>query len=303
MTAACNAESSPEGGSGAGSSGNHLPVIHGAAIFPSPLVLAAPISLQIHAEDQDRDALTFHHQWMVNGNPLREQTGSTLPPDLLKKGDRVSVEIVPDDGKERGAIYRTAEAVVINTPPIISSLSVRPQPAKPGDRLEAFVEVADPDRDNIELSFRWWRNAAVAQEGEGAVLDTAGFARMDVVTVEVTPRDRTALGKPIKSEPFVLGNSPPTILSTPSAPVSRERYEYVVKAIDPEGDRIRYRLETAPPGMTIEADTGRMVWLVAPELTGTYKVRVVAEDSQGGTAFQEFDVTLAKQTSSKVEGA
>ncbi len=303
ITAACTAESSSEGGSGSGLLGNHLPVIHEATIFPSPVVLATPISVQIHAEDQDRDALTFHHQWVVNGNPLREQTGSTLSPDLLKKGDRVSAELVPDDGKQQGALYRTAEVAVINTPPIISSLSVRPQPAKPGDRLEAFVAVDDPDHDNIELSFRWWRNAMVAQEGEGAVLDTAGFARTDVVTVEVTPRDRTAVGKQIKSEPLVLGNSPPTILSTPSAPVGRERYEYVVKAIDPEGDRIRYRLETAPPGMMIEADTGRIVWLVAPELTGTYKVRVVAEDIQGGTAFQEFDVTLAKQTSSKAEGA
>jgi hypothetical protein len=55
--------------------------------------------------------------------------------------------------------------------------------------------------------------------------------------------------------------------------------------------------------MTIEADTGHIVWRVAPELTGTYKVRVVAEDTQGGTAFQEFDVTLATQTSSKPEGA
>lgn len=302
LAVGCTAESSPDG-NGSGLSGNHLPVIHEATISPAPLVLAAPISLQIHAEDQDRDALTFHHQWVVNGNPLREQTGSTLPPDLLKKGDRVSVELVPDDGKERGAMYRTAEAVVINTPPIISSFAVRPRPAKPGDRLEAFVEVADPDRDTIDLAFRWWRNATVVQEGEGAVLDTAGFARTDVVTVEVTPRDRTALGKPIKSEPLVLGNSPPAILSTPSAPVGRERYEYVVKAVDPEGDPIRYRLETAPPGMTIEADTGRIVWLVAPELTGIYKVRVVAEDVQGGTAFQEFDVTLAKQTVSKAEGA
>lgn len=101
----------------------------------------------------------------------------------------------------------------------------------------------------------------------------------------------------------MLGSSPPTILSTSSAPVSRERYEYVVKAIDSEGDRSRCRLETAPPGMTIEGDMGRIVWLVAPDLTRTYKVRVVAEDSQGGTAFQEFDMTLAKQTSSKVEGA
>ena len=293
LAVGCTAESSPDG-SGAGLSGNHLPVIHEATVAPFPLVLAAPIFVQIHAEDQDRDALTFHHQWVVNGNPLQGQTDSTLPPDLLKKGDRVSVELIPDDGKERGAIYRTAEVAVINTSPIISSLSVRPQPAKPGDRLEAFVEVADPDRDNIELSVRWWRNATVAQEGEGAVLDTTGFARMDVVTVEVTPRDRAAVGKPIKSEPLVLGNSPPALLSTPSAPVSRERYEYVVKAIDPEGDRIRYRLETAPPGMTIEADTGRIVWLVAPELTGIYKVRVVAEDVQRGTAFQEFDVTLAR---------
>lgn len=303
MAAGCTAESSPDGGSSSGLSGNHPPVIHEATISPSPVVLAAPLSLQIHAEDQDRDALTFHHQWVVNGNPLREQTASTLSPDLLKQGDRVSVELVPDDGKERGAIYRTAEVAVINTPPIISSLSVRPQPAKPGDKLEAFVEVADPDRDNIELSFRWWRNATVAKEGEGAVLDTTGFARTDVVTVEVTPRDRTDVGKPMKSEPLVLGNSPPTILSTPSAPVGRERYEYAVKAIDPEGDRIRYRLETAPPGMTVEADTGHIVWLVAPELTGTYKVRVVAEDTQGGTAFQEFDVTLANQASSKPEGA
>ena len=182
-------------------------------------------------------------------------------------------------------------------------LDLRPRLAKPGDRLEAFVEVADPDRNTIDRAFRWWRTATVGQEGGGAVLDTTSFARTDVVTVEVTPRDLLTLGKPIKSEPLVLGNSPPAILSIPSAPGGREWYEYEVKAVDPEGDTIRYRLETAPPGMTIEADTGHIVWLVASELTGTYKVRVVAEDVQGGTAFQEFDVTLAKQTVSKAEGA
>ncbi|OGW49036.1 MAG: hypothetical protein A2V62_01005 [Nitrospirae bacterium RBG_19FT_COMBO_58_9] len=299
----CTAESSPEGAAGSVVSGNHPPVIHEATVYPSPIVRDAPISVQIHADDQDRDALTFHHRWIVNGRPLDGQTASTLPVSFLKQGDAVSVEIVPDDGKSRGALYRTAAVTVINTPPIISSLSVRPQPAKPGDKLEVLVEADDPDHDRFELSFRWWRNATVAKEGEEAVLDTTGFSPKDVMTVEVTPRDRTATGKPIKSEPLVLGNSPPTIMSTPSVPVGRERFEYVVKAIDPEGDRIRYRLEIAPPGMTIEADTGRILWHVAPELTGTYKVRVVAEDTQGGTAFQEFDVTLANQTSSKPEGA
>ena len=303
IASGCTAESSREGVAESVVSGNHSPVIHEAAVLPTPIVLDVPISVQIHADDQERDALTFHYRWMVNGHPLNGQTAATLPPNLLKRGDTVSVEIVPDDGKARGAIYRTPALTVVNTPPIILSLSVRPQPAKPGDKLEALVEAYDPDHDVVGLSFRWWRNATVIKEGDEAVLDTTGFSPKDVVTVEVTSRDRIAMGKPMKSDPLVLGNSPPTIMSTPSAPVGRERYEYLVKAVDAEGDRIHYRLEIAPPGMTIEADTGHIVWQVTSGLTGIYKVRVIAEDTQGGIAFQEFDVTLANPIPSKSEGA
>ena len=302
IASGCTAGSDPEGVTGAVVSGNHPPVVHEAMIVPTPIVLDTPIAVQIHADDQDRDALTFHYQWMANGRPLDGQIAPTLPVSFLKQGTTVSVEIVPDDGKTRGAVYRTVTATVVNTPPIISSLSVRPQPSKPGDKLEVLVEVDDPDRDRFELSFRWWRNEAVAKEGDEAFLDTTGFSPKDVVAVEVTPRDRTATGKPMKSEPLVLGNSPPTIMSTPSVPTGREQYEYVVKAVDQEGDRIRYRLEIAPPGMTIEVDTGHIRWQAAPGLTGAYKVRVVAEDIQGGTAFQEFDVTLTNPAPSKSEG-
>ena len=303
IASGCMDDSPREGVAGPVLSGNHTPIVHEATIVPTPIILDAPISVQIHADDQDRDALTFHYQWMANGRPLDGQTAPTLPVSFLKQGTIVSVEIVPDDGKTRGAIYHTAAATVVNTPPIISSFSVRPQPAKPGDKLEALVEADDPDHDRFELSFRWWRNGTVVKEGDEAFLDTTGYSQKDVVTVEATLWDRTAKGKPMKLEPFVLGNTPPTITSTPSAPSGRERYEYAVRATDPEGDRIRYRLEIAPPGMTIEADTGHIAWQAAPELTGTYKVRVVAEDVQGGIAFQEFDVTLANPVPPKSEGA
>lgn len=298
----CSVESSREGVAGAVVSGNHPPIIREATIVPFPVVRNAPLSVQIHADDQDRDALTYHHQWLVNGQPLAGQTASTLPVDFLKQGDAVSVEIVPDDGKERGAPFRTTVSTVINTPPIISVLSVRPERAKPGDKLEALVEAHDADHDGFALSFRWWRNGTVVKEGEEAILDTTGYAPKDIVTVEATPSDRTAKGKPMKLE-LLLANSPPTITSTPSAQASRERYDYVVKAMDPEGDPIHYRLEIAPSGMTITEDTGYIVWQMAPHLTGTYKVRVVAEDSQGGTAFQEFDLTLPSPTAPKSEGA
>ena len=154
IASGCTADSAHEGVAGSVVSGNHPPVVHEATIGPTPIVLDAPITVQIHADDQDRDALTFHYQWMVNGRPLDGQTASTLPVSFLKQGATVSVEIVPDDGKERGATYRTLTSTVANTPSIISSLSVRPQPAKPGDKLEVLVEADDPDHDRFELSFR-----------------------------------------------------------------------------------------------------------------------------------------------------
>lgn len=299
----CTFESSPDEVAGSNVAGNHPPIIRQAELEPNPIVLSGPISVLITTEDQERDTVNYHYQWVVNGSPIAGQTNSTLPPDIIKRGDVVSATVVPDDGKSRGDAYQTKIVSVVNTPPRIVSLSLEPQSIKPGDVVKAQVEANDPDQDRIELSFRWWRNATVAKEGDEPVLDTTGFSPKDVVIVEVTSRDRTATGKPIKSDPLVIGNSPPTIMSTPSVPAGRERYEYLVKAIDPEGDPIRYRLEIAPPGMTIEADTGRIAWQVAPKLTGTYKVRVVAEDTHGGTAFQEFDVTLTDPIPSKSEGA
>ncbi len=288
----CTAQSAPESGAKTVLSGNHLPVILEASILPSPLVRSQALSVQIHADDSDRDPLTFHYQWFVNGQVLTGQTGATLPATAINQGDRVAVEIVPDDGKQPGVAYRTAQATVVNTPPIISGISIRSQLGKPGDKLEALVEAVDPDNDIVEMSFRWWRNKVVVLEGDSLTLDTTGFSPKDSILVEAIPRDQNAIGTPVKSDPFILRNSPPVIVSTPPAVVGNEGFEYVVRAVDTEGDALRYRLETAPPGMMIDGGTGRLTWRDAKGASGTYQVRVVAEDSEGGTAFQEFGIVL-----------
>jgi hypothetical protein len=290
----CTKEPSPapEGISSPVLAGNHLPVVHEATVLPVPLILDGLISVQIHADDPDRDPVTFHYQWVVNGHLLEDQTGPLLLARLLKQGDKVSVEIFPDDGKARGAVYRTPVSTVVNTPPIISSLSVSPEPGIPGDKLEARAEATDPDADPIDLSFRWWRNGAVVKEGDDPTLDTSGFLVKDMVLVEVTPRDRKAAGKAVKSGPLFASNGPPAITSTPSVPTAGTQFEYMVKAVDPEGDPVSYRLETAPPGMVIDEETGHIHWPLPAGQQGTFHVKVVALDGQGGTAHQEFDLTL-----------
>ena len=303
ISAGCTDESPADQVRGSAASANHRPVIREASIVPTPLVLTAPLFVQIHAEDLDRDTLTFHHQWIVNGRALPGQTASTFPATLLKQGDRVSVEIVPDDGKERGDVYRTAAVPVINSPPVISALVIRPSQTDPSNKLEALVEVADPDHDEIELSYRWWKNNALAKEGEDPVLEVDGFSPEDVVRVEATARDRASLGQRVMSSPLRVGNRPPMIVSSPPQLAHGDRYEYDLKAMDPEGDALRFRLEVAPPGMVIETETGHLVWQEVKSFKGTHKVRIVAEDSHGGTAFQEFEISLAPPILSSPEGA
>jgi len=113
-----------------------------------------------------------------------------------------------------------------------------------------------------------------------------------------------SVGKAVRSESVYVGNSPPKIVSAPADLVGRERYEYRVKAVDADGDPLSFLLEVAPPGMVIDKETGQLVWQIPPEQLGSHRVRIVAEDGQGGKAFQEFDFTLpASGKPAKPEGA
>jgi hypothetical protein len=277
-------------------------VIREAAIEPSPILRDRPISVRIHADDPEFDTLTFHYQWVLNGQALVGATTATLSSDMLKQGDKLSLTVVPDDGKSKGATYTTSTVSIGNAPPVVTSAVIQPQQTNAGYKLQASVDVHDPDRDDVVLTYRWTRNGKTIQEGQNSVLDATGLTSKDVIMVEATPRDGSAEGKTVKSSPLILGNSPPAIVSTPPTSIGNERFEYVVKANDPEGEGIRYRLDVAPSGMSIDAVTGRINWPLLPGLTGRHKIRVVAEDAHGASAFQEFEIALPESDGSRPKG-
>jgi hypothetical protein len=215
----------------------------------------------------------------------------------------VSVVITPSDSLQKGQPYQTASVVVGNTSPRVSTVSLTPQTARPGDRLETQVEASDSDHDRVDLSFKWYRNDTLVKEGDEPFLDTTGFAAGDKVVVEATAHDPIGPGGFLKSEPLVLGNSGPKIISTPPISASQDHFDYFVKAVDPDGDRLTYHLENAPPGMTIGAESGHIAWQFPSDQQGTFHVKLVAKDSQGGMAFQEFDLTLTAAAPPKPAGA
>jgi hypothetical protein len=301
----CNQNSHTGDGSSSpnAASSQNLATISLATITPDPITLNETVKVMIETDGDSSDRAGIQYQWMANGYPLQGQTGPTLMPSMLQRGDRVTVDLVPTRGTAQGAHYQAAPVIVGNTPPVVTNLYIE-RPVDPHAPVFAKMDASDADRDEMQFDLRWWRNGKVVKQGPDTTLDTTGFQTKDTLEVEVTPRDQSSVGKSVRSEAVYVGNSPPKIVSVPVDLIGRERYEYRVKAVDADGDSLSFLLEVAPPGMVIDKETGQLVWQIPPEQHGSHRVRIIAEDGQGGKAFQEFDFTLpVSGKPAKPEGA
>ncbi|MCP9455202.1 MAG: hypothetical protein NNA18_03720 [Nitrospira sp.] len=275
--------------------GNRPPTVLSARFLKDPLLSTEEAAVQVIAEDPDHEAVTLSYQWYVEGVPMVGETGPTLSPTKFRRGQRVSVEITPADAKQKGPVYRLSPTVVVNSPPVIHSVTIARQDTVPANRIEASVDVSDADRDPLTLTFQWYRNQVLVKEGEEAFLETEGVVAGDLVTVEVTARDPSGAESVARSAPWMMENRPPRIVSIPPVPQSTDFYTYKVQAIDDDGDQLKYMLQTAPRGMTIGED-GRIDWRVPHDHLGVHHVTILVTDGRGGIASQEFDLQLIPQS-------
>ena len=271
---------------------NHPPVIKAASIMPSPLTRSGPLTVRVEAQDLDLNTLSFRYRWLVNGEIMAGQTQESLPPELLKRGDQVVVEVTPFDGTIVGAPFRSVPSSVVNTAPILSNVLVDLDHHAQGRQALATVDIVDPDQDSVSLTYQWLKNETVVKEGESNTLDLGGLTAKDVIQVNVKASDGNPEGTATASGRFSISNSAPTIVSNPHLVPKGNQFDYLVQATDPDDDSITYALEVAPPGMTIDANTGRIRWGITPDVKGSYQVRVVAKDPQGGFAVQEFELSI-----------
>jgi len=88
-----------------------------------------------------------------------------------------------------------------------------------------------------------------------------------------------------------LPNRPPVFQTAPPTQInSGENFSYLPKTFDLDGDTVTYSLPTAPASAAFSPATGEIT-LTAP-IDGTYDFTLVADDGQGGTASQEFTLTV-----------
>ena len=271
---------------------NSAPSVTSVTISPEKPNRETDLSFFVQSQDPDRDPVTYEYQWMKNDLDLAGEKKEILTCVNFKKGDVIRVKVTPSDGKVEGTPFLSPPVKILNSPPVVQEIRIDPQTAYASDPLKVHVKGFDADGDFIYYAYQWEKNGVVLTDDTGEVLDRERFKKGDSISVTVFPDDREAKGAPKKSEPVVIGNSPPIITSAPSTAVEGMTYQYQVKAHDPDRDPMQFVVKAGPKGMTIDKETGLIRWEIRKEDRGAHSIEVEASDNSGGRSIQRYTLTV-----------
>jgi hypothetical protein len=276
---------------------NRAPSVTRVEILPFSPRVGQELKASVQAVDPDGDKVELAYQWEVNGEELEGEEEPSLQSESLRPGDRVVLRVIPFDGKTWGEPMESQPRVMMAPPPPKARVEISPQPALPGDLLQARLVTEPETSEEVRLQCKWKVNGQVVEEGDSMEFSTKGLRRGDKIQAEVEMQIPDQEPLTILSRETVLQNRPPQIISKPPERLEAEgKYRYRVKAMDPDGDRLSFRLEGSPPeGMKINPSTGLLEWDFTDPPQEPVHVDIRVTDGQGGEAQQSFDF-LVPQT-------
>ncbi len=187
-----------------------------------------------------------------------------------------------------------------NQDPYVAKIEITPREPTTDTDLEARIEVTDADGDRVRVKRSWTVNDKAVYGGSGRTLDCKRFEKGDRVQLAVEASDgKVTIGG--KSDEVVIRNSPPEILNSPDEMKAIEGLQ--IRAKDADGDPVRFRIEGAPPGMSIGASDGVLSYEASETASGgDYQVTIFAEDDEGARARWSFGLGVAAGSAAPKEG-
>ncbi|SOB76055.1 PKD domain-containing protein [Marinobacter sp. LV10R510-11A] len=179
----------------------------------------------------------------------------------------------------------------IHSSPIVSAVE--------GELYQYSVEATDPDRrDRIEFNLQVAPSGMVIDANTGEIEWTPVNAQVGQQTVVVRVSDRQGeFGEQVFTVNVTNVNQAPRIVSSPeSSATERQSYNYQVQAIDPDfRDTLSYQLLNGPQGMTLDSDSGLVVWTPQDGQAGIQVVTIRVTDAAGEADTQSFELSVRER--------
>ncbi|HAD05450.1 MAG: hypothetical protein A2091_00415 [Desulfuromonadales bacterium GWD2_61_12] len=227
-------------------------------------------------------------RWELNGGLIDEGELLSLCAQPWVRGDVVTVYVTTETATASTSV------TIANSPPGVVNVELKPPRLARNFDVTAIIAAQDPDSDKISTTCRWFINGSEVPGVTGTVLPGTQIHKGDQIVFEVVPSDGEIQGETFRSNTATVRNSAPSFASMPPERLSGFLYTYAARAIDPDDDPLTYTLEEGPPGMTIDEQSGKLEWQITLDNVGSYTVRIVASDTDGEKAEQEFPLRVGK---------
>ncbi|MSQ01483.1 MAG: hypothetical protein EXR71_06275 [Myxococcales bacterium] len=183
------------------------------------------------------------------------------------------------------------EVIGGNRPPIIRAVRITPGSADRTQSVTVTVDATDPEGKRVEVDYEWSVDGREQSGKRDATLVLADYARGSTVQVAVRVSDAGGQVATANSEPLTIANANPRFAAKPS---DIKRLDgFLLEASDPDGDTLSFRVEGAPPGVTL--DSRGYFHYTGSEAAkgGTFRMKVLIEDGHGGEGRMEVPLDIS----------
>jgi len=161
------------------------------------------------------------------------------------------------------------------------------------DSIKADVSGDYQGTGHVTYEYTWHINGKPVKGIKDNTLPPGEFKKKDRISVIVIPFIDGAEKDPYKSMFIVIHSSPPSLELKEISQKLNQAIELQLISSDPDGDKVTFSLETPfLEGMTIEKETGKIIWNQKDKKKGTYKFKASATDGDGIKTSKNFEFKI-----------
>ena len=199
---------------------NSSPTVSNVSISPSNPKAGDSVTCTWDFADNEGDTDQSTVAWDIDGAPAG--TNATLASPITVAGDQIRCIVTANDGFVSGSTGNDT-VVVDNTEPILTGVTLAPNPVYEGDSLVCTPgAVTDPDNQTPVFEYRWSVNLTPVSETSNTLTD---FDHFDTVQCHVIPNDTVEDGQEVSSNSVLVKNTQPEVSDvkiTPAAPTHKD---------------------------------------------------------------------------------
>jgi hypothetical protein len=249
---------------------NIPPVASNLKITPEKPTTGSNLTASYTYSDEDNGLESGSEiRWYKNDGIITDFKGNVLSSSVTARGDSWYFTVRPRDGSRFGILEKSPPVTILNTPPIINSVSILPANPKSNGTITARYDYRDIDNDRESgTEIEWYMNDELRLKkvvnSEADKINPLPISKGQKWYILVRPKDGIDFGEPLKSQSVAVDNAPPAIENI-AVTVSSGNVIISFDLVDTDGDLCDLNID-------YQGGTAKTSWVKATIKESTTKV-------------------------------